>query len=117
MKKISAAFATLQYLFGRRARACSDGIEITSFPGKKKMVPYAHVEWCQVRAVRETIAIRSEKSEARYQRIVLFADEPHAMKMSTESADAFLRHLKRYAPSIRVEPLPGKARSISVFQK
>lgn len=117
MKRISAAFAAVHCLLGRRARACPDGVEIISFPGRKTMLPYTTIERCQVQPVREVIAIHSERSESQHQRVVLFADEPFAMKMSGESAGTFLRHLKKYAPSIRVDQLPGKVRSISAFPK
>jgi hypothetical protein len=117
MRSLSVILAVLHYLLGRRALARSDGIEVTSIRGRKKVLSYGSIKCCRVRGVRNLITVGSEKNEERFQRIVLFSDVPYAIKMTTESAASFLTHLRRHAPTMRIDTLPEKIREVTVFKK
>lgn len=88
------------YLLGRGATALPNGVEINSFAGTCRIIPYSEIQRCLIRPKRENIRIFSERSDTRFDSVILIGVKSYAMKMSKQKAESFVRHLKKYAPEI-----------------
>lgn len=116
-QRLHAWVAAAHYLLGRKATALPDGVQVSSFTGECRIVPYSKIQRCLVRPVHESIRIFLERKDIRFHRVVLTGETPYAIKMRKEESECFIRHLKKYAPEVDVLIVSERIRSIQILKK
>ena len=116
-KRLQAWVAAGHYLLGRKATALPDGIQISSFAKKSKILAYSEIQRCIIRPVQESIKVISERSDVCFHRVVLIGDTCYAMKMTKHESESFMRHLRGYAPNISISTAPERIWSIQILPK
>lgn len=114
---IKAWMAPIHCIAGRRAYAEPDGVQIVSRFARKKVIPYEQVKQCCIQPTHETIQVSREKSDIKFHRVILLSEKIYVMEMTEHESDAFVRHLKKYAPSLAIDFRTKKRKSISFLPK